>query len=92
MGYIFTHLWLPLCILSLRLTLCLGQTKNPKRFYKSLQPLNSICLIPQMDKANYYSSVIYKSGLEIVNLPMYIASYNMIDIEYAESFQRHQLL
>lgn len=45
-----------------------------------------------MDKANYYSSVIYKSGLEIVNLSMYIASYNMVDIEYAESFQRHRIL
>lgn len=45
-----------------------------------------------MDKANYYSSMIHKPGLKIVSLPMYIASYNMIDIEYAESFQRHRLL
>ena len=39
-----------------------------------------------MDKANYYSSVIHKPGLKLVNLPMYIASYTMIDMEYAESF------
>lgn len=42
-----------------------------------------------MDKANYYSSMIHKPGLKIVNLPMYIASCNTVDTEYAESLQRH---
>lgn len=32
-----------------------------------------------MDKENYYSSMIYKTGLKVVNLPMHIASYTMID-------------
>ena len=36
-----------------------------------------------MDKANFYSSMICKPGLKVVNLPMYIASYTMIDMEYA---------
>ena len=35
-----------------------------------------------MDKANFYSSMICKLGLKVVNLPMYIASYTMIDMEY----------
>lgn len=39
-----------------------------------------------MDKVNYYSLMIYKIGLKIVNLFMYIVSYNMIDIEYVEFF------
>ena len=39
-----------------------------------------------MGKANFYSSMICKPGLKVVSLPMYIASYTMIDMEYAESF------
>lgn len=39
-----------------------------------------------MGKANFYSSMIRKPGLKVVSLPMYIASYTMIDMEYAESF------
>lgn len=39
-----------------------------------------------MGKANFYSSMIHKPVLKVVNLPMYIASYTMIDMEYAESF------
>lgn len=63
-GYIFTHLRLALCILSLRLTLCLGQTRNPKWFYKKFTTIKQYCLIPQMDKTNYYSSMIHKPGLK----------------------------
>lgn len=81
-----------LCILSLRLTLCLGQIRNPKWFYKKFTTIKQYCLIPQMDKTNYYSSMIHKPGLKIVNLPMCIASYNTIDIKYAGSSQRHWLL
>lgn len=68
-----------LCSLSLRLTLCLGQIRNPKWFYKKFTTIKQYCLIPQMDKTNYYSSMIHKPGLKIVNLPMCIASYNTID-------------
>lgn len=31
-----------------------------------------------MNKANYYSSMIHKPGLKIVNLPKYLANYNTI--------------
>lgn len=88
-GYIFTHLRLALYILSLRLTLCLGQTRNPKWFYKKFTTIKQYHLIPQMDKTNYYSLMIHKPGLKIVSLPMCIASYNTINIKYAESSHRH---
>lgn len=42
-----------------------------------------------MNKANYYSSMIHKPGLKIVNLPRYIVNYNTIDTNYAESSERH---